>query len=151
MELSERIKALVEYSGLNVTQFANRVGFSTAQAVRELIKGKTKTLSYKSLNLILDAFPEISKAWLTSGEGEMLKSVSQNANNISGHNVCGVNVNGRDIDIKCPTEYETLLDIVKAHNDVVTRMQNQIDKSQIQLDKAQTQIDELLAIIKTKL
>lgn len=144
MELNERIKALVEYSGLNVTQFANRVGFSTAQAVRELIKGKTKTLSYKSLNLILGAFPEISKAWLTSGEGEMLKSVSQNANNISGHNVCGVNVNGRDIDIKCPTEYDTLLDIVKAHNAVVARMQNQIDK-------AQTQIDELLAIIKTKL
>lgn len=151
MELSERIKALVEFSGLNVTQFANRVGFSTAQAVRELIKGKTKSLSYKSLNLILGAFPEISKAWLTSGEGEMLKSVSQNANNITGHNVCGVNVNGRDIDIKCPSEYETLLDIVRAHNEVVARMQDQLDKSQIQLDKAQTQIDELLAIIKTKL
>lgn len=144
MELSERIKALVEYSHLNVAQFSKRVGFSTAQAVRDLIKGQTKSLSYKSLNLLLDAFPEISKAWLTSGEGEMLKSVSQNANNISGHNVCGVNVNGRDIDIKCPTEYDTLLDIVKAHNAVVARMQNQIDK-------AQTQIDELLAIIKTKL
>lgn len=144
MELSERIKTLVEYSHLNVAQFSKRVGFSTAQAVRDLIKGQTKSLSYKSLNLLLDAFPEINKAWLTSGEGEMLKSASQNANNISGHNVCGVNVNGRDIDIKCPTEYDTLLDIVKAHNAVVTRMQNQIDK-------AQTQIDELLAIIKTKL
>lgn len=151
MELSERIKTLVDYSGLNVTQFAKYAGFRTAQAVRELIKGKTQTLSYKALNLILGAFPEISEAWLTSGVGEMLKSVSQNANNISGHNVCGVNVNGRDIDIKCPTEYESLLDIVKAHNEVVTRMQNQIDKSQIQLDKAQTQIDELLAIIKNKL
>lgn len=68
----------------------------------------------------------------------------QSAGNVSGHNVCGVNVNGRDIDIKCPTEYETLLEVVNAHNKVVAKMQSQ-------LDKAQSQIDELIAMLKAKL
>lgn len=71
-------------------------------------------------------------------------STYQSAGNVSGHNVCGVNVNGRDIDIKCPTEYEALLNIVNANNEIVSRMQ-------AQLDKAQSQIDELIALLKTKL
>lgn len=144
MDLSERIQALIDYSGLNVTQFAASVGFTTPQAVREMLKGRTKMLSHKSYELLMSAFPEINGTWLLTGEGSMLNSTTHTTNNVTGHNVCGVNVNGRDIDIKCPTEYETLLNIVNTHNEVVARMQSQIDK-------AQEQINELIAMLKTKI
>lgn len=136
--MKDRLKKYLLTKRLSQNDFARLCGLSSSNFTR--LGENTACATLKKI----DANSDLNVDWLLTGEGEMLKSVSQNANNISGHNVCGVNVNGRDIDIKCPTEYDTLLDIVKAHNAVVARMQNQIDK-------AQTQIDELLAIIKTKL
>ena len=60
MILRERIKELVRYSGLTIPKFANYVGFKTPQAVRELVKGNTKTLSDAAIIKILKAYPEIS-------------------------------------------------------------------------------------------
>ena len=73
MILQDRIKTLVEYSGLTIPKFSAYVGFKTPQAVRELIKGNTKTLSDSAIHKIIIAYPEISEDWLLTGEGEMLK------------------------------------------------------------------------------
>lgn len=143
--MKERLRQYLLYKRLSQSEFARMCCLTPSNVSR--LSEKTAKSTFRKIEDRCD----LNTHWLLTGEGEMLKSVSQNANNITGHNVCGVNVNGRDIDIKCPSEYETLLDIVRAHNEVVARMQDQLDKSQIQLDKAQTQIDELLAIIKTKL
>lgn len=72
MILQDRIKALVEYSGLSIPKFASKVEFKTAQAVRELLAGRTKTLSDSAEHKILKGFPEINKTWLKTGEGEMI-------------------------------------------------------------------------------
>lgn len=74
MELKERIRELLEYSGKNISDFSRFVGFKTPQAVRELIKGNTKTLSEIARNKILSSFPEVNIDWLLTGEGEMLRS-----------------------------------------------------------------------------
>lgn len=71
MILADRIKNLVLESGLTIPKFAEKVGFKTPQAVRELIKGRTKTLSYEAADKILVAYPNVSKNWLLTGEGEM--------------------------------------------------------------------------------
>lgn len=93
----------------------------------------------------IDEASDLNVDWLTKGEGEMLKSAThQSAGNVSGHNVCGVNINGREIHITCPDEYETLLSIMNDHKTIV-------EKYQSQLDKAQSQIDELIAMLKMKL
>ena len=76
MELSERIQKIVEYSGLSIPQFAKKVGFKTPQAVRELIKGNTKTLSFQAQEKIISSYPEINVEWLTKGKGEMLSSAA---------------------------------------------------------------------------
>lgn len=76
MELSKRIEKLIEYSGLSIPKFAVHVGFKTPQAVRELIKGNTKTLSYQAQEKILSSFPEVSPSWLLTGDGEMLLTSS---------------------------------------------------------------------------
>ena len=72
MILSKRINEVVEYSGLSIPKFSKYVGFTTPQTVRELISGRTKTLSYAVSNKILSAYPEISKQWLETGDGEMI-------------------------------------------------------------------------------
>lgn len=93
----------------------------------------------------IDEASDLNVDWLTKGEGEMLKPAThQSAGNVSGHNVCGVNINGREIHITCPDEYQTLLSIMNDHKNIV-------EKYQAQLDKAQSQLDELIAILKTKI
>jgi len=73
----------------------------------------------------------------------MFKPANQSANHVKGRNIGGINVNGREIHITFPSEYETLLDIVNNNNAIV-------EKYQAQLDKAQAQIDELIALLKSK-
>ena len=78
MELSDRIKILVEYSGKSIPKFSEYIGVKTPQAIRELITGRTKTLSKSMQDKILSSFPEISKAWLLSGDGKMKIIHSEN-------------------------------------------------------------------------
>ena len=77
MTLHDRIKKVVEYSKLNTSQFAKFVGFKTPQTVRSLLSGATKTLSYEVEQKLAKAFPEINRAWLVTGEGEMLGEADQ--------------------------------------------------------------------------
>ena len=72
MELRQRIEELVVYSKKSIPQFAEFIGVKTPQAIRELTSGRTKTLSENMQDKILRAFPEISKAWLLAGVGNML-------------------------------------------------------------------------------
>lgn len=74
MSLSERIQHILDYSGKNISEFSRFVGFKTPQAVRELIKGNTKSLSDAAAMHILNAFPEINETWLRNGDGEMLNA-----------------------------------------------------------------------------
>lgn len=69
------MQQLVEYSGLNVPKFAEKVGFKTPQGVRELLKGTTKSLSDAAQYKIAAAFPDLNIDWLLTGEGEMLSAV----------------------------------------------------------------------------
>ncbi len=151
MTLQERIQELVNHSKLSIPKFAEKVGFKTPQAVRELLSGNTKTLSEAAQHKIMMAFPELNEDWLTGGEGEMFKHASQSAGNVSGHNICGVNINGKEIHITCPDEYETLLTIVNENKAATEKYQAIAEKYQAQLDKAQQQIDELIALLKAKI
>lgn len=65
---------LLEYSGLNAQQFAAAVHFKTRQTVYDLRKGRTHSFSRPMAEKIVAVFPEISKMWLLTGEGDMLAS-----------------------------------------------------------------------------
>lgn len=81
MELGERIILVVQQSGLNVSKFAQAIGAQTPQAIRDLIKGRTKSLSEEMSHKILSYMPRLNAGWLFTGEGEMLKG---NAKEIGG-------------------------------------------------------------------
>lgn len=72
MELKERIEKLVIYSGLSIPKFAQAIGSQTPQAIRDLINGKTKSLSEDMSYKILSYIPNLNKSWLYTGEGAML-------------------------------------------------------------------------------
>lgn len=79
MKLSERINMIVEYSGMSIPKYAQSIGVQTPQAIRDLINGKTKSLSADMQSKILSYSPEINPLWLFTGEGEMInESVAEN-------------------------------------------------------------------------
>ena len=59
---------------LSQVEFAERAHFNPSQ-ISEMLNGKRK-ISERTIHKISAAFPEISNAWLLTGEGEMLKHES---------------------------------------------------------------------------
>lgn len=72
MDLRERMTKLLEYSGLSASAFGKEIGVKTKQAIYELLKGNTKSVSPSMASKIVSRYPEISQAWLLTGEGDML-------------------------------------------------------------------------------
>jgi hypothetical protein len=81
--MKEIIIKLLDYSELNIKQFSEKLGMKRAQAIYDIVSGKTKRISEKLANQIISEFPEISRSWLLTGEGEMLKNASATAENHS--------------------------------------------------------------------
>lgn len=146
MDIQSRLKQFLQVKGLTPKEFEVRAGLANASASRINENSRTSTF-----DRIATAFPDLNIEWLTNGEGDMLKPANQSAGNVSGHNICGVNINGREIHITCPDEYETLLAIVNENKAATEKYQAMAEKYQAQLDKAQQQIDELIALLKAKL
>lgn len=69
--LADRMKILIDESKLTIPKFALEIGSKTPQAIREILKGNTKTLSGNLTEGLFRLFPELNPLWLHDGEGEM--------------------------------------------------------------------------------
>lgn len=142
----QRLQEFIDCMGISMQQFEQQCFIA---------HGLGKKLSAKSyattFNRISTAFPELNIEWLKTGEGEMLNptSVNQSTGNIRANNVCGVNVNGRDIRLSCNDDNKVVLALINEYKLLAKHSQLQLDKAQAQLDKAQTQIDELISLLKS--
>lgn len=74
MYASEIIDRLLKFSNLNATEFAMKIGTKTTQAIYDLQKGRTKTISSSMVDKIVSCYPQINKAWLLTGEGDMFRN-----------------------------------------------------------------------------
>lgn len=72
MNPAERIDAVLKHTRMNVKSLSERLGYARPQGLYDVASGRTKTISQDLARKISTAFPEISQAWLLSGEGEML-------------------------------------------------------------------------------
>ena len=70
---SDIINKLLIYSKLNAKSFSEKIGLERPQAIYDILKGKTKSISLAMQDKILSVFPELNRTWLMTGEGEMLK------------------------------------------------------------------------------
>ena len=72
MDASEIIERLLKFSNLNASEFAMKIGTKTTQAIYDLQRGRTKTISSSMADKIISCYPQVNKAWLLTGEGDML-------------------------------------------------------------------------------
>lgn len=74
--ITEKLLAVVEYSGLTQSQFAKKVGSTQANLWRQLNGQK---VNVATLVAVAEQFPEIDCNWLLRDEGAMLKDENTSA------------------------------------------------------------------------
>lgn len=92
MKASEIIQQIIDNEGFNAKVFSEKLGFERPQVIYDVLKNKTKAISDNLANKIISVFPQYSKSWLLTGEGEMLKKPTIVQNNINGDNLQGQNI-----------------------------------------------------------
>ncbi len=116
---------LLRFSGKNARQFALETGISEEQ-LSKFLKGKRKSVTDKVAERVLEHYPQISRVWLLTGEGDMLKSVRVegcgNATVNGDHSTATIGVDG-------------------------SRLLDQLDRKDEQIRNATEQVNRLLAII----
>lgn len=90
---SELINEVLNYIGIKAPTFANEIGVLYSR-VQNVQMGKAKKISLDLANKICAAYPEINKAYLLKGEGELLRS---DVGNINVSHSPNANVAGRDL------------------------------------------------------
>ena len=70
--MQERIRKILEYTGLNQNLFAEKLNIAPA-TLSNILKGKTKP-SMDIVQNIRQAFPDLNTIWLLDGTGEMFLS-----------------------------------------------------------------------------
>lgn len=68
MNITERLKLLIEDLGYNPKSFAYKIGIAQ-RTFNYYVNGRDP--SYEAIHAILYTFPDVSAEWLTRGEGEM--------------------------------------------------------------------------------
>ena len=69
------VTKIQEKYGINSANFARIIGKNPTY-VNDVKKGKTRRISEEIADKIIEQWPELSKIWILTGEGEMLRSDS---------------------------------------------------------------------------
>ena len=78
----DRLKKVIDWSGLSVNSFAKHIGLKRAENLYQIKKGNN-SISKDLSELIAIKYCNISKFWLLTGEGDMFISDSEKANDES--------------------------------------------------------------------
>lgn len=68
------VSKILEKYGINSANFA-RIAGKNPTYVNDIKKGKTRRISNEVADKIIEHWPELSRTWILTGEGEMLLSV----------------------------------------------------------------------------
>lgn len=74
--VSERLLAVIEYSGMSQTAFAKKVGSTQANLWRQL---NGQRVNVATLIAVAEQFPEVDCNWLLRGVGTMLNNQQDDA------------------------------------------------------------------------
>lgn len=78
MRASDIIDKILNDRGLNAKSFSEKLGLERPQAIYDIQKGKTKSISTQMADKIISVFPDINKVWLLTGEGSVLSKIAPN-------------------------------------------------------------------------
>ena len=138
--VKERIRIFINYKKISARAFETRCGFSNGY-LRQLKNSPT----VDKMEMILSAFPEINREWLTVGNGEMLKD---NVKQIS-HGDNSPNISGNGNNVNAASTIDKALNEIAEQRKLVAKAQDQVSVAMEQVSKSQQQIDRLLSILET--
>lgn len=145
MTIKERIEIFIEHQGIRRSVFEKSCGLSNGYT-RNLKENPSAT----KIEDILNAYPELNRVWLLSGDGEMLKESVTNVGEVSGNgNMIGTTTNqtigencgqnaGRDINNYGEKEFMAEIISQRQH------ASRQLEVYAASLEKKDDQIDRLI-------
>lgn len=136
---------LLNYTGLNVNQFSEKIGLQRPQALYDIQKGKTRSISANMASRIVSVFPVISKSWLLTGEGEMLNnSLHKPDESSTSHDWKNNNVFNE------AEAWEVIRNqaaSLKERDDMISRMISISERSLVQVERAMDNYDRLFSAL----
>jgi len=78
MENWQRLEKVIKWAGMSVNAFALHIGLKRSENLYQIKKGN-HGISKELANIISTKYPQISRSWLLTGEGEMLKDGDSHA------------------------------------------------------------------------
>lgn len=117
MDTVQRIKKVLEYSGLSVRAFSIRCGINQPTLDKQL-KG-LRGISIETILSILSAFPEVSAEWLMRGDGDMMKDA----------------VNSKELERinKLNNVVDSLQEVIDARNGTIAALNERIKQLESQI------------------
>lgn len=112
---------ILSYTGLNSANFCSKIGVNPT-TIHDMKIGKTKRISVNLAEKIIFQYPNISRSWLLTGEGNMLVPEGKYVINTSeqhGNNYQGDNVT------PAPPE---LFSILSSQQETIRKQTDQIDR-----------------------
>lgn len=124
MTVKERIKTFIQSLGLTNQRFEAECGLSNGY-----ISNMRKGVGEEALERISNRFPDLSRAWLLTGEGEMLKSAVQTAP---------------------PTATDTIT-MPREAWEVIRDQAASLKAKDVSLERKDKQIDEMLSMLRKQI
>lgn len=135
--MKDRLIIFLEYLGIGQNKFAQNVGLSAGY-----VNNLGENISSRSLNKILNVYPQLNEKWLLTGKGEMIKPI--NTQKAKGNNSINSNINNVEGNVTIShNDFSNLLELQKGYQEVQKELNERLKTSQ-------KQIDTLLEILKNK-
>jgi DNA-binding Xre family transcriptional regulator len=135
MSKKSTIEIIAENERLDLKELALKVGCNP-QNMYDIKSGKAKSVSKRIAEKIIIVFPQYSKSWVMTGEGEMY-------NDSSGTAAIFNNQVGNGNQFTSTATVERFLDELSAQRELTKEAQQQLTKSQEQMDRLITIIEKL--------
>lgn len=132
------IEVIADNERLTLSKFAKAIG-ALPQIMYDIKSGKTKDVSVTLADKILAVFPQYSRTWILTGEGEMLKDPPPKNDGAAIVN----NQVGNGNQFTDGHTVERFLDELAAQRELTREAQQQLTKSQEQMDRLITIIENL--------
>jgi hypothetical protein len=126
MNDKEKIEELLHHFRMKATEFADKCGFE--YHIVADIKREQHGISKKVFSKIVEAFPEVNKNWLATGEGEMIKINNE-------QKVGDINAPVTSSNINTFNQSSDFIEIIKMQQTQLNLQQENMNKSQLQIDK----------------
>ena len=135
--MKDRLIIFLEYLGIGQNKFTQNVSLSAGY-----VNNLGENISSRSLNKILNVYPQLNEKWLLTGKGEMIKPI--NTQKAKGNNSINSNINNIEGNVTIShNDFSNLLELQKGYQEVQKELNERLKTSQ-------KQIDTLLEILKNK-